>query len=568
MLRARLESYALIVVLIQFQFAPVSFADKINNQSTGLQAKNQIAQKAAQKKAPAKKFGSRLDELVSKPGAALPRGLKLGVPIYDRSKPSNTTAPTPQATQGFDKALSGYVTNTFPVNWKGSWSGNVSVTQFSGNPRCWFGDALETYSIYRINKVGRVGRITCNFKSTDGMRLTLDPPVIHMQMRMVRPSMAEILNTISNTTITDPSLSGPPPPSMISGDLRLPLGAAVATQNINGNPIAMNVLKNEIRDLDDNTLEQDVVVQIEEFNRLLSRLNQSYNETVLRFTGNGEQLDVEIAQVSYDTTGAFLSKTVYTGTLSRTSAELPDASASPFLLCKSDSLDKLKERAQEALDTTNFDAAADMFSQIISRSPDEKSKYLRLRGIAYLAGLKFDLAIADFNAAGIPLNPADEAEASPIPDDSDGSAPDWLRALVFYGMARKMGTEGNPQQALVLYDAALALRPNFAECMAAKAVVIDSFGQRLAAEDLAMEAVSLRPQSYDCWLDLAAICSKNGNINLAAGAIDCAINAMKDGSIPQLENYSQYQLALQIKGEIQAKQNKMLQNAPADPTGF
>lgn len=222
-------------------------------------------------------------------------------------------------------------------------------------------------------------------------------------------------------------------------------------------------------------------------------------------------------------------------------------------------LDKLKERARQALDTTLYDEAVDAFTHLIDKDPDNKSYYLRQRGFANIGLYRFDLAIADFKAAGPPPTPTDEAEASAIPDDSDGSAPDWLKALVLYGAGRKVYRAGNLQQSLAMFDAALALKPNFPECQSNKAAVLNVFGQRMAAEELAMTAVSLRPDSSDCWFDLAVIWNRNGQLDKASAAVDCALSAMNDGSVPQLEKNPQYQLLMKLKAEITEKQQAKLQ---------
>ncbi len=232
-------------------------------------------------------------------------------------------------------------------------------------------------------------------------------------------------------------------------------------------------------------------------------------------------------------------------------------------------LDKLKERARQALDTTLYDEAVDAFTHLIDKDPGNKSYYLRQRGFANIGLYRFDLAIADFKAAGPPPTPTDEAESSAIPDDSDGSAPDWLRALVLYGAGRKVYRAGNLQQALAMFDAALALKPNFPECQSNKAAVMNIFGQRMAAEELAMTAVSLRPDSSDCWFDLAVIWNRNGQLDKASAAADCAVSAMNDGSVPQLEKNPQYQLLMKLKEEITEKQQaKLQQKAPIERPYF
>ncbi len=261
------------------------------------------------------KLYGRIDQLFNSAGASMPKGVfKMETPKYDFTPP---TAPTQQSNTSEPKPLTGYVTNSFPVNWKGTWSGNVTVVKFADNPICWRGDALEMYGIRRISKPGRQGRITCTFKSDDGVRMTLDPPTIIMNVNMQRPSFTDIISSIPSTQVIDPSLQGMDVDTTLRGDMKIPLGSAVSYKNVNGNPVSMSVLKNELRELDNNTMEQDVLVQMDEYNKLMARVSNSFNESVLRFSADGDELDLEIAQVSYDASGAFLSKTIYSGTLTK-----------------------------------------------------------------------------------------------------------------------------------------------------------------------------------------------------------------------------------------------------------
>ena len=289
---------------------PSAKATKATSTTGNTTTKSSASQK------PAKLYG-RIDQLFNSAGASIPKGvlLKMETPKYDFTPPT-----APPANPNDQKPLTGYVTNSFPVDWKGTWSGNVSVVKFDENPLCWRGDALEMYGIRRINKPGRQGRISCTFKSDDGIRMSLDPPIIIMTVDMQRPSFSDIVNSIPNTQVIDPSLQGMDVDTTLRGDMKIPLGSAVSYKNVNGNPVSLSVLKNELRELDSNTMEQDVLVQMGEFNKLMARLSNSFNETVLRFTADGDQLTLEIAQVSYDASGAFLSKTMYSGTLTKSAS--------------------------------------------------------------------------------------------------------------------------------------------------------------------------------------------------------------------------------------------------------
>jgi hypothetical protein len=265
-------------------------------------------------KQPAKLYG-RIDQLMNSSGANIPKGVfKMETPKYDLTPPTETVQSTKP---GEVKALTGYVTNSFPVDWKGTWSGYVTVVKFADNPLCWRGDALEMYGIRRINKPGRQGRISCTFQTVDGLRMNLEPPTIIMSVNIQRPSFSSIIDSVPNTQVIDPSLENMDVDTNLRGDMKVPLGSAVSYRNVNGNPVSMRVLKNELRELDNNTMEQDVLVSMDEYNKLMARLSNSFNESVLRFTANGDQLDLTIAQVSYDASGAFLSKTLYTGTLTK-----------------------------------------------------------------------------------------------------------------------------------------------------------------------------------------------------------------------------------------------------------
>lgn len=304
-------SIALAFSLASLYFLPldpiVAAPSKGGKSSTSKQGANKTA--TPTKPAASKLYG-RIDQLFNSQGATIPKGVfKSETPMYDNTPPSDNKTP--------NQTLTGFVTNSFPTEWKGTWSGYVNVVKFADNPICWRGDALEMYGIRRINKPGRPGKVSCTFKSDDGIHLNLDPPTILMSMNMMRPSLTDIVSAATSDTKLDPSLTQLDGESNLRGELRMPLGSAVSYKNVNGNPVSMQVLKNELRELDANTMEQDVLVQMDEYNNLMSRLSNSYNETVLRFTADGDELDLEIAQVSYDASGAFLSKTIFSGKLSK-----------------------------------------------------------------------------------------------------------------------------------------------------------------------------------------------------------------------------------------------------------
>lgn len=296
------------------QYAGKSAGASKANTGAGAQVPTNSANSKQNSPKQAPRLYGRIDQLMNSSGANIPKGVfKMETPKYDLTPPTEI-APSKA---GEVKALTGYVTNSFPVDWKGTWSGYVTVVKFADNPLCWRGDALEMYGIRRINKPGRQGRISCTFQTVDGVRMNLEPPTIIMSVNIQRPSFSSIIDSVPNTQVIDPSLENMDVDTNLRGDMKVPLGSAVSYRNVNGNPVSMRVLKNELRELDNNTMEQDVLVSMDEYNKLMARLSNSFNESVLRFTANGDQLDLTIAQVSYDASGAFLSKTLYSGTLTK-----------------------------------------------------------------------------------------------------------------------------------------------------------------------------------------------------------------------------------------------------------
>jgi hypothetical protein len=96
------------------------------------------------------------------------------------------------------------------------------------------------------------------------------------------------------------------------------LGDQATAMGVGGNSISKRLVKNDVRQLKPNVLEQNMVVQETEQVRGTGEVRRSYTESVMRFTRmNSNQLYTQAALVNYAANGHFLSKVLLYGTVNR-----------------------------------------------------------------------------------------------------------------------------------------------------------------------------------------------------------------------------------------------------------
>ncbi len=250
----------------------------------------------------------RIDQIAAQGNVSMP-SLKIEIPKLDKEEKA------PLSAQVSESRFSGHVTSSFPLDFSGNWGGSLKVWRFSTSPASMQRDAAETEKLQKILQVGRDGTVNFSFQHAGG-NIDLQPTVVKMmipasesygasqlqgQMGMNSQMMAMVSSAMANTQI---------PVFLHFGDVSTANSNEVG---VSGNQIEQTVVKNEIRQLSSNVVEQQIVT------RDVSVLKQGgrrdgYTESDIRFTQQSSgALYVLAASVDYGSQGEFLRKLIMYG---------------------------------------------------------------------------------------------------------------------------------------------------------------------------------------------------------------------------------------------------------------
>jgi hypothetical protein len=278
---------------------------------------------APQAKKPVKLFG-RIEELCSTPGARLPIKLQALTPKLDNSRPLKAEART--------SGLSGRATSAYPVEWAGVWSGTLKVWTSQFDPSLWKFDAAEASQEQDLLKPGTEGQASFNFSMDANRQIQLEPTQVVFTAPMDAAKSQRMMSQMQQMMggMQGQLMQGPGRNFMMQMMQSVPymyamhLGNLEQGTGVTGNLLASRLMKNDVKVLAANTLEQQIVTYDEDVNRQTGKKRTSYTETVLRFTRiNREQLYVQAASVDYDRYGKFEQKVVMYGTINRGQASSP-----------------------------------------------------------------------------------------------------------------------------------------------------------------------------------------------------------------------------------------------------
>lgn len=271
---------------------------------------NQAIPRATTSSVPAKPvmLYGRIEELSAGTGATLPLKLTAMTPMRDTSLDKKTP-----------KALSGAITQTFPMDFRGTWSGDLQVYSFNYDRTAWEFDREETMKEYQILKPGTKGRTTATFYQV-GSKIALEPCQVIFQGTM---SGQEVMSQMQNSPLA--AMFGGGGANMM-GAMQMPvmyalhLGDLTSGRGVTGNELNSQLVKNTLRQLAPNVVEQNVVTRDSDRNPKTGKVKQGYSENVVRFTRqSANQLYVQAATVSYRSDGKFQTKIILYGTLDRSS---------------------------------------------------------------------------------------------------------------------------------------------------------------------------------------------------------------------------------------------------------
>jgi tetratricopeptide (TPR) repeat protein len=134
------------------------------------------------------------------------------------------------------------------------------------------------------------------------------------------------------------------------------------------------------------------------------------------------------------------------------------------------------------------------------RKGEDNSELLRSRGMAYLQMGKVSSAIRDFRTA----NGAKKApQLNEFP--GFGSEKDWKKAFAVFKEGNSELTSGDTKDAIVAFQKALKIYPQFPACLHSMAVASMNAGAGWQAEICCIQAIAYRPEDWQLWHTLGTI---------------------------------------------------------------
>jgi hypothetical protein len=307
-----------------------------SNTSVGNNSKNQVQPKVTAS-SPAPKptllFG-RIEEISSGKGATLPLKIKLkaGVPQMDNSYDLKGSAK-----QHSMKANAGVTIRSFPADFQGVWQGTLTISSSEYSTLRFQFDGAEARKEQELTARGTKGNVRFDFRKDAYGNISLQPAQVVFTTTMDRSQYANMFNQVManqttanmiNEMMQSMGASGIDPGqaqamlgsqqilSSVPYMYSINLGDIVGGVGVTGNSLNSRVLKNEVKRLANNSIEQVIVTYDRVQNPKTGKVRDSYSESVLRFfKQNNNQLYVQAASVGYNQQGQFEDKIVMYGTV-------------------------------------------------------------------------------------------------------------------------------------------------------------------------------------------------------------------------------------------------------------
>ena len=279
--------------------------------------KSSQTQVQVQAQATTTKLYGRIEQITSGNGANFPIILKAMTPQLDNSlvkKPLSGAAS--EATM-----FSGTIAKSFPSDYRGNWGGDLTVWRVEQDPICYKIDPDEAGKVLKIFKSGAKGSTNFMFAQDTRGGIVLAPAKVMFSVPGkdvgADQQMAQMMGGQSfanmgpmGQMMQQMAQSMPVPVIFSFGDIQ----SSQYAKGLSGNEFVQRTLKNQVRQLAPNVLEQDIVAECNEIMRSTGQPRKRYEESVLRFTKvNSQQMYVQAAQVVFGQDRKFQQKIVMYG---------------------------------------------------------------------------------------------------------------------------------------------------------------------------------------------------------------------------------------------------------------
>lgn len=284
-------------------------------------AKAETKEVVAPKHTTTKLYG-RIEQIAGESGAQFPIVLKAMTAKMDTSKTIKGGAA--------ESLYSGSVVGSFPVDYRGTWGGNLTVWQAQFDPICWQIDPEEVNRTRALIKPNSVGQVNFQFRNDARGKIDLEPAQVVFMVPMKDTRYQETLGQMMSGNgqaggMTIPGMNSGQMAAMmqqVMGSMNVPIMLNFGEVNssevegLSGNAFRSKVLKNSIRELSPTVLEQQIVTSEVQQNKKTGNTRNEYSETVIRFTKQTpSQLYVQAASVNYTADKRFERKIILYGTV-------------------------------------------------------------------------------------------------------------------------------------------------------------------------------------------------------------------------------------------------------------
>ncbi len=278
------------------------------------------------------KLYGRIEELASGAGAKIPLKLVAMKPIRDASLDEKLQAKVEKDVPKDPKLVATIAASarrevSFPFDYRGTWSGVLTVTDVKFDPRFYEIDREEAEKQAHMIVRGLNGNCAVTFYQGPNNKIAVKPTQVYFkvqdtvgeQMKMMQGSpLGAMLGAFGgdNSAMMQNIQNMP-----ISVPIAMPLGATgsemMSNTGITGGTIDNSLMRNNLKELAKGVMENDIVTRDKETGRD-GKVKTGYTESVLRFTKQSPtRLFMQAAAVSYDDDGNFLNKVLLSGSIEK-----------------------------------------------------------------------------------------------------------------------------------------------------------------------------------------------------------------------------------------------------------
>ena len=221
---------------------------------------------------------------------------------------------------------SGTIAKNFPTDFRGQWGGSLQVWSYQYSPLYLKVDRAQAVQSVKILKKGRKGNVNFNFYRDRLGKVALRPAEVLLSIPM-KDSYTYGQMMKSNSGMQNQMAPFGKSFENVMANMEVPMvkinfGNAqtdgVMTTGISGNQFKQVLVKNVIRQLAPNVIEQQIVTRVNTRVKGKNKTNSGYAESVLRFKKlNTNRLYVLAASVNYTKSGKYLDKMIMYGTVDR-----------------------------------------------------------------------------------------------------------------------------------------------------------------------------------------------------------------------------------------------------------